>query len=413
MCGIAGIIDLSGRRPAPPGRAAGDGPGHRPSRARRGRLPRAARPRPRHRRLSIVGLADGRQPIFNEDRTVAVVFNGELFDYPERSRPWKPAATASHPLRHRADSAPLGRPRRGDVRAAARPVRRRPVGRPAAAPRPGPRPLRHLSALLDARRGDWLLFASEIKALLASGMVDARPDLRGINHLFTFFALPGPVTCFEGIQLLPPGHFLRIQLGGPGESAQVSEHTYWEIDFPDQGQEDPGDDEKRWSMTSRRCCSARWSGGCGPMCRWCRTSRGGVDSSIVVALASHVRGSPIPTFTISIKDPKLNEKNEASVVARHIGTDPIVVHFGADEVLDTYPGADPRRRRAGGRHLLCRPAAAGPRGPRPRLQGGADRRRGRRVAGRLSVAQGQPRLGSLDVFRPAAVAVAAARLPQG
>ena len=46
--------------------------------------------------------------------------------------------------------------------------------------------------------GDWLLFASEIKALLASGMVPARPDPRGINHIFTFFALPGAVTCFEG-----------------------------------------------------------------------------------------------------------------------------------------------------------------------------------------------------------------------
>ena len=53
--------------------------------------------------------------------------------------------------------------------------------------------------------GDWLLFASEIKALLASGMVPARPDLRGINHVFTFFALPGPVTCFEGVQLPAAG----------------------------------------------------------------------------------------------------------------------------------------------------------------------------------------------------------------
>ena len=48
------------------------------------------------------------------------------------------------------------------------------------------------------RQGDWLLFASEIKGLLASGMVPARPDLRGIDHVFTFSALPAPVTCFEG-----------------------------------------------------------------------------------------------------------------------------------------------------------------------------------------------------------------------
>ncbi len=64
--------------------------------------------------------------------------------------------------------------------------------------------------LFWTRRGDWLLFGSEIKAILASGMVPARADLRGINHLFTFFAMPGPVTCFEGISALLPGHFLEI-----------------------------------------------------------------------------------------------------------------------------------------------------------------------------------------------------------
>src|SRR5262249_29183210 len=82
--------------------------------------------------------------------------------------------------------------------------------------------------------------ASEIKALLASGMVEPRPDPRGVNHIFTFFALPGPVTCFTGVNYLPPGHYLRIQLDPTAGSSRVSEHTYWEIDFPDLGQEDSG-----------------------------------------------------------------------------------------------------------------------------------------------------------------------------
>src|SRR5713101_4795741 len=83
MCGIAGIVDLTGRRQLPEGILAAmanalihrgpdeDGYLERPG------LGFASR------RLSIVGLADGRQPIFNEDGSVAVVFNGELFDYPE------------------------------------------------------------------------------------------------------------------------------------------------------------------------------------------------------------------------------------------------------------------------------------------------------------------------------------------
>src|SRR5205823_2850885 len=88
--------------------------------------------------------------------------------------------------------------------------------------------------------GEVLLFASEVKALLASGLVSARPDPRGINHAFTFFALPGPITCFQNVNVLLPGHRLTVQLGAPGESARVAECAYWEIDFPDQGQEEYG-----------------------------------------------------------------------------------------------------------------------------------------------------------------------------
>src|SRR6202011_3410554 len=86
MCGIAGMIDLAGRRPVPPGtlRAMADALFHRgPDEDGYLQVPGLGLA---SRRLSIVGLADGRQPIFNEDRTIAVVFNGELFDYPERKR---------------------------------------------------------------------------------------------------------------------------------------------------------------------------------------------------------------------------------------------------------------------------------------------------------------------------------------
>src|SRR5262249_30768040 len=69
--------------------------------------------------------------------------------------------------------------------------------------------------LFWTRQGNWLLFASEIKALLASGFVVARSEPRGINQIFTFFALPGPVTCFQGVYNLLPGHYLRVQLGAP------------------------------------------------------------------------------------------------------------------------------------------------------------------------------------------------------
>src|SRR5436309_11424126 len=84
MCGIAGIIDLAGGRTVPPGAV----PAMAQALYHRGPDEDGFLERPglalASRRLSIVGLADGRQPIFNEDRSIGVVFNGELFDYPEQ-----------------------------------------------------------------------------------------------------------------------------------------------------------------------------------------------------------------------------------------------------------------------------------------------------------------------------------------
>jgi asparagine synthase (glutamine-hydrolysing) len=293
------------------------------------------------RRLSIVGLADGRQPIRNEDRTVGVVFNGELFDYPEQRKQLesKGHRFATHcdteviPHRWEDHQESLFDYLRGQFAFALWDSRRRQVI--LARDRFGICPL-YWTIRRDTE-GGWLLFASEIKSLLASGMIEARPDPHGINHLFTFFALPGPVTCFEGVRLLTPGHFIRVQLAGSGERACLNEHTYWQVDFPDAGDEDyrssaaqltEGFEEVLIQAVSRRLRADV------PVVSYLS---GGVDSSTVVALASHVRGNPIPSFTIRITRPDLDETNEAGLVARHIGTEPIVVNCGPDEVLNTYP----------------------------------------------------------------------------
>lgn len=348
MCGIAGIVDLSDRRPLPHGALqamAGaivhrgpdeDGFLERPG------LGLASR------RLSIVGLADGRQPISNEDRSVFVVYNGELFDYPEMRADLE---RRGHRIATHCDTELIPHlwedhgegmmdHLRGQFALALWDERRRQLF--LARDRFGICPL--YWTRVTTAGGDWLLFASEIKALLASGMVEARPDPRGINHLFTFFALPGPVTCFQGVQLLIPGHCLQVDLSQPGRTAAVRERTYWEIDFPDRGEEDrtglvgfPGRATEQlvdeFEATLIRAVEKRLRADV-PVVSYLS---GGVDSSAVVALASHVRKSPIPTFTIQIKDPKLDETSEAGIVSRHIGADPVVVGCGAEEVLGTYP----------------------------------------------------------------------------
>ncbi len=289
------------------------------------------------RRLSIVGLADGQQPIRNESSSVFVVYNGELFDYPERRAELE---GRGHRFRTHCDTEIIPHLWEDDHEGMLERLR----GQFALALWDEDRNLLLLARdrfgicpLYWTRQvtpeGEWLLFASEIKALLASGLVSARPDPRGIDQAFTFFALPGPATCFEGVQLLPPGQFLKIQRGHPG----IQQRAFWEIDFPDEGQEDYGDNPRKlvddFQDVLIRAVERRLRADV-PVVSYLS---GGVDSSIVVALANHIRGKPIPTFTIQIEDPGLDETREARIAAKYLGADPVVVGCGRDEVLRTYP----------------------------------------------------------------------------
>ncbi len=338
MCGIAGVVDLAGERPVPAGTIEAmaeaiihRGPDEDGFLVRPG-LAFASR------RLSIVGLSDGRQPIRNEDRSVAVVFNGEFFDYPEerdrlerRGHRFRTHCdTELIPHLWEDDQEGLFKHLRGQFAFALWDERRRQVV--LARDRFG------ICPLYWTQQGNWLLFASEIKALLASGMVTPEPDLCGIDQLFTFFALPGPMTCFRGIRTLLPGHYLKLQLDSrPGTRAAVEDKTYWEIDFPDAGTEDMGRDPKRvldeFEALLRQAVEERLRADV-PVVSYLS---GGVDSGSVVALASQVRGQPIPTFTIRITDPKLDETGPATRVARRLGVEPVIVNCAPADVVNTYP----------------------------------------------------------------------------
>ncbi|MBA3544278.1 MAG: asparagine synthase (glutamine-hydrolyzing), partial [Chthoniobacterales bacterium] len=339
MCGIAGIIDLGGRRRVPEGVASAmaqalfhRGPDEEGYLVRPG-LTLASR------RLSIVGLADGQQPIANEDQSVSVVFNGELFDYVERRAELEGRGhrfvthcdTEIIPHLWEEHQEGMFERLRGQFAIAVWDERKRrlTLGRD----RFG------ICPLYWSRQGDWLLFASEIKGLLASGLVPARPDLRGINHLFTFAAMPGPVTCFEAVQLLPPGHILQITPGNDrGESAAINERAYWEMDFPDRGDEDPGENPKRlvddFEKLLLQAVEERLRADV-PVGAYLS---GGVDSSMIVAMACHLKGPAINTYTIRVDSPELDELSAANLTARHVGTKPpIVQEFGAGDAVENYP----------------------------------------------------------------------------
>ena len=248
MCGIFGIIDLAGRRPIPATvlKRASDAMFHRgPDEEGFLRQPGfgfAAR------RLSIVGLADGQQPAFNETKTVSVIFNGEIFDHAT----WRHDLKArGHHLTTSCDTEVLPHlweeyeedlfaKLNGQFAVALFDERKQKFV--LARDRFGICPL--FWTRTTRFGGDWLVFGSEIKTILATGLVEPKPDRRGIDAVFNFLAVPGPFSCFEGINILPPGKMLTIARGRVGEDATISERAYWTMDFPDQGQETRGQDER-------------------------------------------------------------------------------------------------------------------------------------------------------------------------
>jgi asparagine synthase (glutamine-hydrolysing) len=339
MCGIAGMIDLVGQRPVP------DEVLRRMGRAifHRGPDEEGYFQRPGvglvNRRLSIVGLADGQQPMSNEDKTAFVVFNGELFDHVERRAELQARGhtlvthcdTEIIPHTWEDDPNRLFERLRGQFAIALWDDRRRQLllGRD----RFG------IAPLYWTRQGDWLLFASEIKALLASDLVPRRPDRRGIDHVFTFSALPGPVTCFEGVRCLPPAHYLQISpgRGGSPESAIV-ERAYWRMDFPDEGQEDAGDDPERLVNELENLLMQAVEERLRADVPVGAYLSGGVDSSMIVALATKLKGPAINTYTVRVDSPELDELSAAQRIARHIGTkEPNVQDFRTEDSLNTYP----------------------------------------------------------------------------
>ncbi len=341
MCGIAGMIDLTGRRrPAPRGavsRMAASivhrGPDDDGFLEREG-IHLA------NRRLSIVGLADGKQPISNEAGTVWTVFNGEFFDHPEQRAKLE---GKGHTFRTHTDTELIPHLWEDHGVGCLEHLRGQFAfclwDEPAnefllARDRAGICPLFYAHRQVDGT--DWLLFASEMKALFASGLVEPKADRQGLNHVFTYFAQPGPTTVFEGVYSLPPGRYLHFRPGAGSPETLLTQKSYWQVTYPDRGQELDGDantivggfEAVLFQAVQRRLRADV------PVVSYLS---GGVDSSLIVAMASKALGRPIPTFTVSVQQDGLNEEGEALQTARHLGCTPVVVPCGHDDLRRDYP----------------------------------------------------------------------------
>jgi asparagine synthase (glutamine-hydrolysing) len=331
MCGIAGAIDLTGTREFPASRLlamtaaiAHRGPDDEQFHAEPGVILGA-------RRLSIVDLAGGRQPIPNERGDVWVAFNGELFEYPELRQE---LLARGHTLTTRCDTEAwvhlwedLGEgmfaKARGQFAVSLwdRNERTLILGRD----RVGICPLYYTEV------DGWLIWGSEIKAILASGMVSARPDPKGIDHLFTFFCAGTERTYFQGIKSLPPGYYLKIKDG------RVERRRYWDLDFPDAGDERRMDDPTplidEFEGLLRQAVERRLRGDV-PVVSYIS---GGLDSTVVLGLSSRERGKAVPSFTIDLQNAGPNERAHANESAAALGSPLTTVTMGRPEIVAAVP----------------------------------------------------------------------------
>ncbi len=277
-----------------------------------------------HRRLSIIDLAGGRQPLFNEDNSVVVVFNGEIYNFQDLE---KELAAAGHRFRTRCDTEVIVHAweqwgeecvqrMRGMFAFAIWDRNRRTLF--LARDRVGIKPLHY--AVLS---GGWLIFGSELKALLRHRGFVQRTDPRAVEDFFAFGYVPDPKTIYEGARKLPPGHTLTVRQGG----ANPTPRAYWDIRFEPNGiktaaeasQEliDRLEEAVRIRMIAEVPLGAFLSGG--------------VDSSAVVAMMSRSSGEPVNTCSISFGDPEFNEARYARQVARRYGTNHHVEEVNPDD----------------------------------------------------------------------------------
>ena len=283
------------------------------------------------RRLSIVDLAGGRQPIPNESGTIWVAFNGELFEYPELRQE---LLARGHHLATRCDTEAwvhlyedLGEgmfeKARGQFAVSLwdRGNRTLILGRD----RVGICPLYYTV------RDGWLLWGSEVKALLASGLVPARPDRKGIDHLFSFFCAGTTRTYFEGVTSIPPGHFLRVKDG------RIELRRYWDLDFPDAGEErrldDPAPLVDELEGLLRQAVERRLRGDV-PVVSYIS---GGLDSTVVLGLSSRHRGEAVPSFTIGLDNAGPDERPQSAESAKALGSRLTTVMMDRSKIAEAFP----------------------------------------------------------------------------
>ena len=273
-------------------------------------------------RLSIVDLAHGWQPLTGEAGSV-LVYNGEVYNHPELREQLRGQGVefrtrsdteVVHALLEHEGLAGLDRLNGQFALAWWQPRRRRLT---LVRDRFGVRPLSYATGADGS-----LVFGSEAKALFASGEVRAAVDPAGLDQVLTLWAPQAPRTAFAGVSQLEPGSVLVWERG------RIVERRRWWTAGP--GGEEPGEELEellRDSVALRLRADV-------PVGAYLS---GGLDSSLISALAQVEKEGELRTFSVAFDDPAYDERAEQELVARALGTSHHVVEAGAAEIADAFP----------------------------------------------------------------------------
>ena len=316
MCGITGVVDLTGRRPiderlleAMNGRLTHRGPDgdgfHFEPGVGFG-----------HRRLSIIDLEGGKQPLYNEDHTVVVTFNGEIFNFMEIEAE---LLQRGHTFRTRCDTEVIVHAWEewgerclerfnGMFAFAVWDMRKQQLF--IARDRLGVKPLYYAEL-----PNGLLLFASELKSILVHPQVERSIDPQAVEEYFTFGYVPDPKTIYRSVRKLEPGAYISIKRG----AGAVRPVRYWDV--PLFGERNPAGSPASWEgelrdrlkeSVRKRLVSDVPLGA---------FLSGGIDSSAVVAMMREIGESKILTCSIGFREPRYDESRYAQLVAEQKRTD--------------------------------------------------------------------------------------------
>ena len=263
-----------------------------------------------NRRLSIIDLQSGKQPISNEDGTLWIVFNGEIYNYEKlrdellakghRFRTNTDTETIVHLYEEYGDDCVkhLG----GmfafaiwDTRKRRLFVARDPLGQ---------KPLYYL------QQNDHFVFGSEIKSILEFPGVEPKMDLLGMHECISLRCITGDRTLFEGIKKLPAGHSLSLQNGS------VSIKKYWDLQYQPKHTGSPQQIVSDLTDLLQKTVASHMVGDV-PVGGFLS---GGIDSSLIVAMMAKAHSSPVSTFSIGVQEASFNELPYARLLAEHCGT---------------------------------------------------------------------------------------------